>query len=804
MITNQDLITVWSGTDGAALVNAAVYDAPSGRLVAVVADGADALASSSSTSLLSWDADAPEGSLSAIADSVSLSARAVGVVSGGVPDGRAFVVFEDGRAVPAATAAGAGAAPTSSTKGGGASSRRATVVLAVGGGGVVAVISAAPSKGKSLHVSLFGPDGAALVQDAAMPSPPSSSSTLAAAVLCGVHGAASATPLTLALAWSDGVLTLVSVGAGGLGAPRARRLPGFTAKPAAQAATAPAGGRKRPPPPAANGDTPGAAAADYMALADDGAGGVLVAYPTPAGLALLAVDGPLAAPRCAPTPTPAPPASRSAIAGLHLTVLASEEAAPHQHVLLLSGPGGAVVARLDTPPPGLASLIGSCPPQEAGSAAADADAAGAAAAAATLIRPAWADMAGAPCAAAGAAPGAAVGGGLATPLDAAALGGAAAPTGAAAAVAAAATAAARAVADLEATLTSRGGAAAASTTATAAPGPAVTAPADAWADAATLAPLPADVLGRGAAAAGALGAWASVKRGLAAQPLPSLAPAPGLVPAAAAAGEADLVAALLRVPDLPPEDAAALVEACLAGAWGAGGGGGSASAAKRRSSSLASWRARLDKTAAGAVTDAERAPPGPVRERATLRAAAAVAAVDASFAAAAGGSDAVYLLHGLVAGPRDEAALAAAAGRLSPSVAPALAAYLAAWARLLGAGPDATAAPAAAAAPALGCPPPPPLVVPTIADVAAWASALVDAHLVALAGAARGSGCGSSATAGALRDLHALACAEAADAAALAPLAGAAAHIAAAAPLPDLAVAAATVYSVELLDLGCN
>ena len=780
LITNQDLITVWSGKDGPTLVSAAVYDAPTGRLVAAAADDG---AGASSHCLLSWDAAAPEGSLPTIADMVTLPGRVVGLVSAGGPDAPTFVVFEDGRAVLAATAGTVVQAVVP------ASSRR-TVLAAVGGGGAVAVITVAGTGSEALKVSLYGADGGALVQGAAVPGPPGSSSpTIAAAALCGGHNSA-AHPLMLALAWADGVLSLAPLSAsGGLGAPRFRRLHGFTSKPVAPAPAPAPAGRKR-----SNGDAPTpVTASDSLALVEDGAGGVLVAYPTRAGLAVLAVDGPLAAPRCAPAGVPAPPPPRSGAGGLHLTRLLTDDVGPNQCALLLSGPGGAVCTRLDTPPPGLASLIGSCPDDEGEGAEA------AATAAATLAHPAWADVA--------------AGGGdgnaattttttttaaLATPLDVAALGGPTpgTATGPAAAARKAAAAAAQAVCELENALASRGSNA---STATAPPGPAATAAADSFADAAGLTPLPADVLARGAAAAAGLGAWAAVKRALASQALPSLACAGGLIPAAAAAGEADLVALLLRIPDCPPEDAAALVEACLGGAWGGDGAAAlPTAAAKRRAAALTSWRARLDKTAAGAVTDAEHAPAGPVRERAALRAAAAVAAVDGSFATAAGGSDAAYLLHGLVAGPRDEAALAASAGRLSPGAAPALACYLAAWARVLGGGGSGGGPAPAAAAPALGCPPPPPLIVPTISDVAAWASALVDAHLVALAGAARGGG----PAAAAVRDLHALACVEAQDAAALAPLAGAAAHIAAAAPLPDMAVAAATVYSVELLDLG--
>jgi hypothetical protein len=80
--------------------------------------------------------------------------------------------------------------------------------------------------------------------------------------------------------------------------------------------------------------------------------------------------------------------------------------------------------------------------------------------------------------------------------------------------------------------------------------------------------------------------------------------------------------------------------------------------------------------------------------------------------------------------------------------------------------------------------------------VAAWAAALVDAHLAALAA----DPAGVAAAEALLRVVGD----EADDAAALAPLAGAAAHVAAGAPLPAGATAGAAVYSVELLDVGCG
>ena len=85
LVTNQDLITVWSGTDGPTLVSPAVFDGPTGRLVAAASDagGAGEPGPSSPHSLLSWDAAAPEGSLPTLADAVTLPVRVATLVSDG-------------------------------------------------------------------------------------------------------------------------------------------------------------------------------------------------------------------------------------------------------------------------------------------------------------------------------------------------------------------------------------------------------------------------------------------------------------------------------------------------------------------------------------------------------------------------------------------------------------------------------------------------------------------------------------------------------------------------------------------------
>lgn len=345
-----------------------------------------------------------------------------------------------------------------------------------------------------------------------------------------------------------------------------------------------------------------------------------------------------------------------------------------------------------------------------------------------------------------------------------------------------------------------------------------------------LPPLPSDLHGRAASAAARLGHWDSVKAALSALPLTHGGSCAGLMPAAAAAGEFEVLAAVASsAPDAPPADVAAVISLALS----------SAPSHKGLSAARRAWRDTLTAAAEEAVSAAEEAAAfsrgnpgmGPLASALAAEAAAAVAAVS-SFEGGAGGEGSSdggggggeLALHALLAAPRDDAALQAALRAVPAGVAPALARYLAAWATALAPLP---------AVPARHYPRRqqqqqrgngkshssrhqqhfrhPCGRLPTLCDVAAWASALVDAHLVALASSAAAAGAGAGAggaeddaegTRRSLEALRAVAAERAADAASLAPLFGAAGHVLCGSPLPSVAVAAAAAYSVEMLDLG--
>jgi len=482
---------------------------------------------------------------------------------------------------------------------------------------------------------------------------------------------------------------------------------------------------------AARSDAPASSGPALTATAD---GGLAVLHWGAGGdLRVALVDAALGAPRATATVAPPPGMAPST----HLTLVDAGNG-----ILLVIAPGGAACVTLDAGAGGgLASVVGAgAPSASARGFFADAGAP----AHGVVVEPAWATAAATPAAA---------------PTDARAVAVAVEPAPGVATPSQPALEAATAVATMEAAL--------ASGTTGAAPAKAAAAR---WAAAAVLERPPADALARGAAVAGAHGAWDAVRAVLAHRTLRSGAAATGLLPAAAAAGEYRLLVAAAAAPHHDPADVAAVVAHALLGG------------AAKHAAPLASLRRDAAAAAADAVAAAEAAPAGSAaRALAARKAAAAVAAVD-------GFEGGELLLHTVVAAPRDDAALAASMAALPPAAAPLLAAYLAKWALAL-AGPAGGADGAGVGRPGKTLAP-----APSLAAVAAWAAALVDAHLPALAG--------DPTCHDAVRALHAVAAAEADDAAALAPLAGAAAHVAAGAALPASATAAAAMYSVELLDVG--
>ncbi|KAG1654607.1 hypothetical protein FOA52_009533 [Chlamydomonas sp. UWO 241] len=142
-------------------------------------------------------------------------------------------------------------------------------------------------------------------------------------------------------------------------------------------------------------------------------------------------------------------------------------------------------------------------------------------------------------------------------------------------------------------------------------------------------------------------------------------------------------------------------------------------------------------------------------------------------------------LHALLSAPLDAPALHGCLARLSNRGVDRLLTYLAKWVdkytHVLGDG-------------AASVPLPSELLIPTFAQVLEWLRVLLDAHLARLL-MARQPHPALPALAGALRDQMG-ACQQ------LLPLLGTAEHIRHAAPLPHPHVAAATQYTVELLDLG--
>jgi len=347
------------------------------------------------------------------------------------------------------------------------------------------------------------------------------------------------------------------------------------------------------------------------------------------------------------------------------------------------------------------------------------------------------------------------------------------------------------------------------------------------------------LLGRAAAALAAARRWPALGRLLSAQPPQTLLHCPRLLPALAAARQYDLVALVCAsAEDVPAGSVvramcSVLATAAAARAAKSSGGKGGAAAAPTPTPTpqpqQAAWRARVRACAERAVAQAEARPADPGLRAAAWRAAAAVDRFSAEEVA----------LHALAAAPADPVELTAALRRRLPSARAALrlVRYLGKWAarhgRLPIAGPDAArqfggvhdpaglgggragGQASGAGFPAeadesggaggvrddgdgFGAAGPLParvlLLSPGYAQVLDLMRAVLDAQLTPLALL------GQSA-APALEALRRTVGGAAAAGASLARLKGAAEHLAAGAPLPDAAIAAASNYTVELLDL---
>ena len=326
------------------------------------------------------------------------------------------------------------------------------------------------------------------------------------------------------------------------------------------------------------------------------------------------------------------------------------------------------------------------------------------------------------------------------------------------------------------------------------------------------------LLGRAAEALADARAWPLLRELLAAAPLRSLSRAPRLLGAAAAAHQHELVAELCRAAEDAPADCLLDALAALLGSAAASPDGKAAASARR---------AQLRRAAASAVDGATAAEAsGEFADPA--RAAAWLACARAASAAVDGFSARELCLHPLAAADVDAAEAQAALQRLPARAALRLLRYLAKWAAAHGEQPleaaqaaaaaaaahaDAAAGGAAAAARrarrggghgggndsgggggALQAPVlPAELRAPSWGQVLDWLRALLDAHLTKFAV--------MPAAAAPLRALADAVAGHAAAAARLAPLRGVAEHMLAGAPLPAAATAAASSYTVELLDL---
>lgn len=293
--------------------------------------------------------------------------------------------------------------------------------------------------------------------------------------------------------------------------------------------------------------------------------------------------------------------------------------------------------------------------------------------------------------------------------------------------------------------------------------------------------------------------WPALESLLAAGALPSLAACPALLPALAARAQYGTMAlACLKCRDIPASSVVAALTSVLdasacgggadaaaaagpssskAAAAAAGGGGAAAAAATpaAQAAALASYRARLMSAAEATVARAEAS--GGAEEGALALAKCAAAAVD--------GFGARELpLHALLFVAVDGSEAQAALRRLPPPHVRRLLRYLGKWVDAytgrLGDG-------------AAGVALPDELAFPTLGQVLEWARALLDAQLARLA---MQGDCTEllARMRGALRGY-----AEAS--APLLSLRGAAEHLQRGAALPAAHVAAASAYTVELLDL---
>lgn len=826
---------------------------------------------SSTTDLLSWPADVPEGSIDAVADRVRLPSRPIALLSGGRNQkgkSEAVVAFADGsgRSVRSlrqggGAAAAAALASTGNKKGGARPATTSAAFLAclnTDGTSVVSLVGAGV-EGLSIREST--------VDAASSPS----SFPLPAALPAPAAAIASASEGRAVVLCRDGTLLAFDLASGTASMAWRHRLAAFSASSSSSAAAAPTtpGSKKRGK--AASSASP---PPDPALVAVDGGRSVVAVFQSsaaPSVVRAVAIDAALGAPRgVALVELPALPQSSSSSTS---AIISASPVSADSSALVASSRGTAFVVAEDVfaAPAGvigggmregndLASLVGALANGSGGSGSSRRLAAGGVAAfddednddegnkeaakskngssLPLLVQPTWAAALGKLSSAEEAEATAVATAAVAVPIPSLATTSSSSSSSfASLAPPAHFVAAAEALKKMETALL-----AASQSKAETPSNAAAAAAARSWAEAAAasssldddnssnathLPPLPCDLHGRAASAAARLGHWDSVKAALAALPLTHGGSCAGLMPAAAAAGEFEVLADVAAsAPDAPPADVADVISLAL-----------SPPQNKNLSAARRAWRDTLTAAAEDAVSAAEEAAAAadaaasrgnpamrPVTAALAAEAAAAVAAVS-SFEGE-GSDDGELALHSLLAAPRDDAALQAALRAVPAGVAPALARYLAAWATALAPLP---------AVPARHPQQPPRHQqqrgkhhsrqhshrrqqqqqqhpcgrLPTLCDVAAWASALVDAHLVALASSAAG-GAGAGAKGGgdaegtrrSLEALRAVAAERAADAAALAPLFGAAGHILCGSPLPSVAVVAAAAYSVEMLDLG--
>ncbi len=328
------------------------------------------------------------------------------------------------------------------------------------------------------------------------------------------------------------------------------------------------------------------------------------------------------------------------------------------------------------------------------------------------------------------------------------------------------------------------------------------------------------LLGRAAEALADGGLWELLRELLAEQPLQSLTHAPRLLPLAAAAQQHELVAELARAAEDVPADALLGALLQMLGDDGGSGSKGAAAAAAARQAHRQRLRAAaqvvVDEAAAAAAASAAEASTGGWDGGARARAWLACARVAA--AAVDGFAPREVCLHALAAVDADAVEVQVALQRLPARHVLRLLRYLAKWAGkfsdqpLEAAAAEAAAATAAAAAeeaaaggaqgvqtrgggargaraPAV----PAELRCPGWGQVLDWLRALLDAHLAKLAM--------MPAAAAPLRQLADRISGHAAATARLVPLRGVAEHMIGGGALPMVATAAASSYTVELLDL---